>query len=201
MTATAPCLEVAVYAVSSPKASIVLQRQAHSNLATLFGYMDSLALRGLEQPTLVADLVLWDSKQTAKAAAEDIQKDDRFTQFLSNIESIQHFAHYSGASSQALNALAESPVIELSTYELSAGSAVALWHQFHQALHNIEDASSPVVGTRVDQPRSLLDLVGWSSEFALNMASTQLLEQFPELQTFFSEIGQREVFELFEVVQ
>ena len=198
----APCLEVAVCTVNAPNTFGKIQQRAHHNLATFAGFICGVALRGLDNQHSSADLILWDSEDAAKGAAGAIQTDERFTSFMQGIESVRHVAHYMGASTEALNHLSESPIIEVAAYEVSAQGGIAeLRQEVHTALRTVEGASPQIAGICTDHPLSLLDLIGWSSKAVHEAAPGILMERHPEFQSFFSGMEKMEVFELFEVVR
>lgn len=202
MTSQSPCLEVAVYTVKDAHPFGGLQQQAHHNLASLAGFISSVALCGLDNRASRADLVLWESEDTAKGAAEVIKIDDRFTDFMQGIDSIRHFAHYKDASPGALHRLAESPIIEIAAFEVPATGGIAeLRQQVSQALQDVEGASPQIAGIHIDSPLSLIDLIGWNTKAAHEAAPGLLMERHPEFEAFFSGMEKISVFELFEVAR
>ena len=202
MTSQSHCLEVAVYTVKEANTFNSLQQQAHQNLATFPGFISSLALQGLDSPNSRVDLLLWESATTAKEAAETIRRDDCFAPFMQNIESIRHFAHYRNASLEALNRLAQSPIIEVAAYEaLVKGSIAELRQHVYTALQDFDGASPQIAGIHIDKPLSLIDLIGWNSKATHDAAPGLLMKRHPELEPFFSGIEKMDVFELFEVAR
>ena len=194
------CLEVAVCTVKAPDTFRELQQQTHKTICTFPGFICGIALRGLDNQYASADLILWESEDTAKAAAQAIQNDKRFADFMHNIESVRHFAHYLGASAETLNHLAESPIIEIAAYEV-ASNVAQLRPQIYAAVKGIEGVSPQIAGVRIDHPSSLLDLVGWNNKTIHDNAPRLLMERHPEVKPFFSSIEKRDIFELFEVAR
>ncbi|MBE9109864.1 hypothetical protein IQ273_10630 [Nodosilinea sp. LEGE 07298] len=201
MTPNVPWLEVAVFTVKELEKSDALQKHTHQELATLPGFVRGIALCGLDDRASRADVILWESEATAKAAVSTIESDERFVAFMQNIESIRHFAHYMGASVEALNRLAASTIIEIAAYEVTAEGGIAeLRQQVQEALHDVEGASPQIAGIRTDSQSNLVDLIGWSSKTIHEAAPGILMQRHPEFEPFFSGIEKMEVFELFERV-
>lgn len=201
MISDIPCLEVAISTTQKPTDFEKLQQQAHRDLAAFPGFISGLALRNLENGATHADLILWASETFALSAAKAIQQDECFASFMQSIESVAHFAHYSGASPEAVNQLAKSPVIEITAYKTTLESNVTeLRSAIYKALRSIEGASSLVAGTRIDNASALLDLIGWQDKMLPETAPRILMKNHPEVEPFFSNIGDIDIKALFEVV-
>lgn len=201
MTSNMPCLEVAVSTAKESDTFERLQRQAHLDLVTLPGFVSDIMLRELENEATHADLILWESAADAHSAAELIQRDERFSSFMESIASVTHFAHYSGASLEAMNRLVESPIVEIAAYETSSSNIAGLRSQIYDALRVIEGASPEVAGTSISDASMLLDLIGWDNKTIHAAASNMLPSQHPELEPFFSNVGKMEIRSLFEVMK
>lgn len=200
MPSNTPCLEVAISITKEPTDFKKLQQQAHRDLTAFPGFISGLALRNLEDEATHADLILWASEASALSAAKAIQQDERFASFMQSIESVTHFAHYSGASLEAMNQLAKSPVIEITAYKTMLESNVTeLRSVIYKALRSIEGASPQVAGTCIDNASALLDIIGWQDKMLPETAPGMLMENHPEVESFFSNIGDIDVKALFEV--
>jgi len=196
-----PCLEVAVYDVSNPESFDPLQRDAHRKLATFPGYLTNLPLQGLDDATSRCDLVLWESLDAAKAAAEAIQQDECFIGFMSNIAEVRHFAHYGPIASESLTELSSAPVIEVAAYEANPEvPMIALQASIHRALREVDGAFPAAAARQPKRATAMLDLIGWADQATHAAAPPLLQSRHPELAEFFKGVGEMAVFELFEVV-
>lgn len=196
-----PCLEAAISTAKDPTSFEKLQQQAHLDLATFPGFISSIALRNLENSAIHADLILWASETSALSSAKVIQQDERFSDFMQSIESVEHFAHYNGAFSEAMNQLVKSPVIEITAYKTMLESNITgLRSSIYRSLRNMEGVSSQVAGTDIDDASALLDLIGWKDKALSETAPSLLMKNHPEVEAFFSNVGEIDVKALFEVV-
>lgn len=195
----APCLEVAVYDVSDGDTFGELHRLAHRELSAYPGYLAGVALRGLEEASLRADLALWASLADAKAAAERIQSDPKLAAFLKRIDTLRHLAHYDGATTDGLHALAAWPVVEIAAYvPKHAATTAELQRVAHAELAHLEGTEPGIIGGRLDAEDGRLDLMGWSAKATQQAAPAILQQRRPELGSFFTGIETMHVFELFE---
>lgn len=202
MTLNTPCLEVAITTAKETTVFEKWQQQAHLDLATLPGFMSGIALCDIENTTVHADLILWESEASARSAAKVIQQDERFSSFMQSIESIIHFAHYDGAFPEAMSRLMKSPIIEVTAYKTTLENNIAkLRASIYEALRSMEGASPQVAGTCVDDASTLIDLIGWKSKVLSETAPSILMTNHPEAEPFFSNIGKIEIKTLFEVVK
>jgi len=199
-------VELAVFTTTHERFS-ELQISAHQDLSSFRGYLASIPLVHPQNSNLRADLVLWDSDESAQSAASSIGKDERFKDFVSSIQSIKVFAHYSGIDSDAFALLAHAPFVELAGYPI--GGALE-----QSAREKIHDALAENAGTRITVAARLqghkeeatkpgaLDIIGWSSEEAFKSAPHFVLKKYPELKPLFE--GSKEempVFDLFVAVK
>jgi len=201
MISNTPCLEVAISTTQEPTNFEKLQQQAHLDLVNFPGFISSLALRNLEDRATHADLILWASEPSALSAAKVIQQDERFSSFMQSIKSVAHFAHYNGASLEAMNQLAESPVIEITAYKTTLESNVTeLRSVIYKALRSMKGVSPQVAGTCIDNASALLDLIGWQDKTLPETVPSMLMKNHPEVESFFSNVGDINVKALFEAV-
>jgi|GEM_PF-7070615 len=196
-------LEVAVCSVTDPDSFSPLQRQTHENLAGFDGFVAGTALRGVEDASVRADLIVWSTPEAAAAAAQTIQKDERFAGFMQAIDKVRHFAHYTGVTPDTLAAVAKAPVVEVAAYA-GVGEAPMedLQAQVHRALESLDGSVASARGRRDgDDGLVLLDLIGWRDPSASAAAPATLQEKHPELAPFFAGVGEMTVFEMFEVLR
>lgn len=146
-----------------------------------------------------ADIIAWNSPAEAKAAAEFIQSDPRFTSFLSGMTKVVHFGHYHAtAEAEALRALlAAAPVTELALYQVADAPA-------HEAVHSlvherIQGREGLLGGARLQADGASLgygDLLTWTNPQAHKATGEAMMAQ-PDLAPFFNGFSEMKVFALF----
>lgn len=198
---TSPSLEVAVYRVSHPASFDALQLETMAQLDAFAGFGQALALRGVEDASLRADVVLWTSLTHAHAAAEALQADPRFERFRAALGEIQHFAHYAGPTVERLQALSRGPVVELAAYQGKSGMPMdRLQAAIHAALPHVDGVVAHYPTRREDGEVGHLDVIAWRDATAMKAAPPQVLDKDPTVAPFFDAMEVTHVFELFEVV-
>jgi hypothetical protein len=196
-------LEVAVFEVGAPASFAPIQRRAHESLATLRGYGEGLRLRGKTEG-LFADVIAWDSIDSAQSASKLVREDARFAELMASITKVQLYAHYRlrGDITTLMAELRRAPVVEMACYTVPDRS-LELDH-LHDRLHELVRAMTGykggAAGHQVEDSKGLADLVGWEDAQAHDRAGAELQAR-PELAPFFSGIGEMKVFELFSVVE
>lgn len=128
-------LEIAVFEAVDPDGFAAKQGDLHRALASLFdGYVASLGLRGVTDPTVFADVVLWESETAAQTAAAALGETEELAWFASEIAEIRFFDHLAPArdARAALSSIGAAPVVEIVLMKpaVAEGFAAA-----HQALH------------------------------------------------------------------
>ncbi len=193
--------EVAVYTVAEPTTFDARQKQAHGRLSEFAGFVHGVALRGLEDPGLRADLILWGSLEAAQEASQAIEKDGRFGPFMAAIAKINHFDHYRLVGEPRPELLEGVPLVEVAVYGTHASvPMLELQAGVHKALEGVEGASPWTRGAGVKDAGVLLDVIGWSDAAVHRAAPGVLQQRYPELAPFFTGVESMHVFELFEVV-
>lgn len=88
-------LEIAVYTVRPTAVDSFANTQAnmHATLQQLPGFRSSSRLRGVDDPTLFADYILWTSRADAEAAATRLPSLPDAADFLSAIAEMLTFTH------------------------------------------------------------------------------------------------------------
>ncbi len=99
--APSPSLEVAVYNVHAAQADAftALQAAVHAVLSTLPGCLAADRLRGIDDPTLFADAVLWETHAAALHAADLLPTVPEAAPFLGAIATMRTFGHLPAAPS------------------------------------------------------------------------------------------------------
>jgi hypothetical protein len=142
-----PSLEIAVFEAVDADGFARKQEDLHRALASLFdGYVGSLGLRSVSEPSVYADLVLWESATAARVAADAIGDKEELAWFQREIAGIRFFDHLSPAAhAQAtLTTIGEAPVVELVLVKPAASADE--FGAAHEALHVELAASEVVVG-------------------------------------------------------
>lgn len=192
-------LEVAVYTVQDPEGFAPLQRTAHQNLAAMDGFVHGLALRGLNDPALRADVIHWTSAELAQKAADGLPVDARFETFIAAIQEMRHFTHYAPAGVEALVEIGQAPVIEIAAFTVTeVQSMQALQRKLHQVLPQIHGVVGDLAGQDLNSEFGTLDLIGWTHREAFQAAPKAMVAACPELAAFF-EGADTLLMKLFEV--
>jgi hypothetical protein len=89
------CLEIAVYTVHPAAVDAFPAQQAalHALLPTLPGFRHAARLRGVDDPALFADYVLWASRAEAEAASAQLPALPGGAAFVAAIAELRTFAH------------------------------------------------------------------------------------------------------------
>ncbi len=92
-------LEVAVYNVHAAQADAfpALQAAVHALVRTFPGFRAAERLRGLDDPTLFADYVLWESHAAARHAAALLPTLPEAAAFMGAIATMRTFGHLPAA--------------------------------------------------------------------------------------------------------
>jgi hypothetical protein len=88
-----PVLEVAAYTVHDPATFATTQHHMHTAIATFSGHRAGLRLRGMNAGWY-ADLVAWESLESAQRASDAIREDSRFADMMAGIANLTLYAHY-----------------------------------------------------------------------------------------------------------
>lgn len=180
-------LEIAVFEAADPNGFAAKQGDLHRALASLFdGYVGSLGLRSATDPSVFADVVLWESETAAQTAAAALGAMDELAWFASEIAGIRFFDHLVPArdAQAALASIGSAPVVEI---VLMKPAVADRFTAAHQALH-AELAATDVV---VDELRLEMngngvagDLNGWTAGDAMQQLGSTMMAR-SELQPLF----------------
>lgn len=199
MTTSSSVLEIALFLARDGLDPV--WGPVHQTLAGFSGYETSVRLRSPTTAGLRVDLVAWNSIEFAQAAAEALQTDPRFSPFLEQIESVQHFGHYRCQRPKTLlGDLSKAPLVEVALYPVQARAEhEALHGPIHEALGQRPGALAHAPLVHNEDTTIFGDLIGWQNRAAFEKTGTEL-NQVPKFQPFFANVQRPIVFELFEVV-
>lgn len=192
-------IELAAYTARTPDLD-ASHLDMHAYLRGCPGYVDSLALRGLEDPRQRADLVLWTDAAHARAAAAAFPEAPESQAFLPQIDSLRVFSHYSGAMDGLLTGLRAHPLVELAAMPRTPTSAP--WgEKVHAVLEDLDTVGghARLFGLDEETPKApgAVDVIGWASPDAMQAAPPQVLARYPELAPMFE--GDPSALPLFEL--
>ncbi len=181
-------LEVAVYEAADPDGFAAKQADLHRTIASLFGgYVGSLGLRSVSDPTVYADIVLWESAESAGLAAAALPEKEELAWFPPEIAAMRFFDHFAPArdAASALSVIGTAPVIEMVLLKpaVTAGFAAA-----HTALHAELAAVDVVVEElrlEVNDNGVAGDVNGWTAPEAMEQMGPAMMAQ-PELAPMFN---------------
>lgn len=181
-------LEVAVYEAAEPDGFAAKQADLHRTIASLFGgYVGSLGLRSVSDPKVYADIVLWESAETAGAAAAALPEKEELAWFPPEIAAMRFFDHFAPArdGASALSAIGRAPVIEVVLLKpaLTDGFAAV-----HTALHAELAAADVVVEElrlEMNDNGVVGDVNGWTTPEAMEQLGPVMMAK-PELTLMFN---------------
>lgn len=171
-------LEIAVFEAVDPDGFAAKQGDLHRALASLFdGYVASLGLRSATDPTVFADVVLWECETAAQTAAAALGETEELAWFASEIAEIRFFDHLAPArdAQAALASIGAAPVVEIVLMKpgVADGFAAA-----HQALHaELAAADALVEELRLEMNGNGVagDLNGWTAGDAMEQLGSTMM--------------------------
>ncbi len=195
-------VEVAVFGITKPEDFASTQRRLHSKLREVDGCEHSLALQGLSDQTLFADIVLWRDEASAAVAAQNLQPGGEWEWYSAPASDLRLFAHFPASTtelSSALSSLEKAPVIEVVALKPNDPAG---FKEAHTKVHGqyLEEMDSIVTHIRLEENAEGLtgDINGWTSLEATETAF-QTLSTNKELAHVFSEQNDTSLFANFTI--
>lgn len=194
-------LEIVVFRVKDAASAEPLRAGAHARMAGYPGFVRALRLVSVDDPTLFADVVQWNSLADARAAMSRAEEDPVVVPFFGALGPIVSFGHYPltvAAAGELLAQLAKAPVIEIAAYTVKDDAQQAIAQpRLHKALRGM----SVVIGNaplKAAEGSGYIDLIGWQGNEAHAAVAAQM-EQDPQGAAFMANVGEMKVFGLFTV--
>ena len=192
--------EIAVYEAKDPEGFAIDQLRLHEMLGSFLAFVRSVSLRSASEVAVFADVVVWESLEAAKAAAEELQSRPDMAWFGEALGPIKCFDHFEADMDpvEQFERLESAPVLELVV--IRPGDADAF--QAAQAvLHDQRlEARDGVVGhVRLPVNANGLagDFIGWRDHAAMEQTGAAMMDD-PALAPVFSDTNEPVVFVTFE---
>lgn len=190
-------IEIAVYEAVDAEAFAPRQPELHETLQRRGGMLGSLARRGVEEPTLFADIVVWRDLGAAQAAAEVVETDPQFAWLRASLGAMRFFGHFSPLGDlDALEQLAAAPLLEVA---ISRPVRVGAHAEAHRRLHGKLAGSVGVGGNLAlshDGGAITADLIGWADDAAQKATGATMMAD-AELRDFFDPTTEQILLALF----
>lgn len=189
-------VELAVYEVLDADAFAPRQAELHTDLRRRGGMVASLARRGVQEPGLFADVVLWRDLAAAEAASEAVERDPQLSWFRDLLGEIRFFGHFTPVGPVALDRLAAAPLLEVAISRPARPAAHAAAHRaLHRELATVPEVHSSVPLTR-DDGAVTADLIGWPDVATWTNTGEAMMSE-PGLRDFFDPGTEQLVLALF----
>ncbi|RED47989.1 hypothetical protein [Aestuariispira insulae] len=196
-----PVAEVAIYHVADPENYPAMMAAVMEEVGEMPGLRNGVHMRSLKDPTLFADVNLWDSLEEAVAAAKQVETEDRFKPFMNSIKEIKLFGHFvPGQDGSALRKfLADGAVIEMAVYSVKDP---AVQEGPRQSVYNALQKTDAFFGglplSPAHEGEPYIDFIAWSSEKE-GMATAESMMAMDEHKAFFANAEKMSMFEFFEI--
>lgn len=90
-------LEIAVCTVADPAQARLARDRVMSAIRNYPGFISWRALSAHDKPGMIADLLEWESYETARAARKKVQSDPDFASYMATITSVSLMQHFETA--------------------------------------------------------------------------------------------------------
>lgn len=149
---TSPCYEIVTYQVKTQQEADTARASAQMLLRHFPGYIDWIALSGIDDFTKRADLVIWNSQEEALTAARAVESQPEFSSFRASVSFVQSMGHYSCREKQSM-AFVASYGVEIGRFRLKPGGQES---EMRRAYRRMVDAHLAL------QP-------GWKSQYLVSL--------------------------------
>lgn len=196
-----PVAEVAIYHVTDPDSFPAMMAAVMDEVGEMPGLRNCVHMRSLKDPTLFADVNLWDSMEEALAAAKQVETEDRFKPFMNRIKEIKLFGHFvPGQDGSVLREfLADGAAIELAVYSVKDPSVQG---KPRQSVYKALEATDAFFGglplSPAHEGEPYVDFIAWSSEKEGMMTAESMMAK-EEHKAFFANAETMSMFEFFKV--
>lgn len=200
-------IELAAYTVKNEKRYETIQRDMHEMVSGWQGYVGSLRLHSIGNPTAFADILLWKSSTEAKAAATMFDGSDDPVAVAAKQEFVDMkvFGHFvSESENNVLSAFVSlGTIVEIAAdYPKDVSAYTRVQTLVHSALHSEIDgiiASEILRGDDGDKGTCLVDLISWETPEHMQKAFEELSSD-ERFMSFFAANGEPILCELYKVV-
>jgi hypothetical protein len=193
-----PVIEVAVFEAREPESFTAQQAALHDALGAFDGFVSAVPLRGIDEPSVFADLVVWHDLDAALAAAGAVGSRPDLAWFHDALGAIRLFTHVRPFDdpSEVLTASSAAPVVEIVAYRPADPEPQRAAHRLLHERH-LPAAQGVVAHTGFVGDDGLVgDLIGWVDAAAHERTGATLMP-VPELSPIFDPANDVVVFGLF----
>lgn len=117
---TTPCYEIVTYQVKNQQEADAARSSAQRLLRHFPGFIDWIALSGLDDLTKRVDLVTWNSQEDALTAAKAVESQPEFSSFRASVDYLHSIGHYITNEKQSV-ALIKGYGVEIGRFRLRQG--------------------------------------------------------------------------------
>ena len=89
-----PILELVIYKVKNPQTAAAIRDRMRPHVAGYPGFLDWKAVSSPDDAALFADIVTWESIETARAAGQKVMTDPACAPFMAEIGEIFSMGHF-----------------------------------------------------------------------------------------------------------
>lgn len=147
-----PCYEIVIYQVKNQQEADAVRASAQHLLRHFPGFIDWVALSGIDDVTKRVDLVIWNSQEDALTAAKAVESQPEFSSFRASVCYWQSMGHYSCIEKQSL-ALMKGFGVEIGRFRLKQGVQESAMRQVYSRMVDSHLALQP----------------GWKSQYLVSL--------------------------------
>jgi hypothetical protein len=185
-----PVIEVAVFEAREPDHFTARQAALHDALGAFEGFVSAAPLRSIDEPSVFADLVVWQDLDAALVAADAVGSRPDLAWFRDALGAIRLFIHVRPFDdpSEIVSACSGAPVVEIAAYRPADadGHPIAhrLLHERHLSVEGVV-AHTGLIG----DDGIVGDLIAWAGTDAHDRLRATLMA-VPELSGIFDPVNE-----------
>lgn len=193
--------EVAIYTVKDPDNYPALLKAAMEHVKKMPGLQGGVHMRSLKDPSMFADVYLWDSLAQAEAAAKAVETEPEFKEFANSFIELKVFSHFApdGNLEDLKKFMANGAAVEMAVYSVKDPELQKEPREnVYRDLSSQSSVYSGIPLSPLKEGDAYIDFIAWTSpEEAEKTAGSMMAKE--EHKAFFGNTDQVNMFEFFTI--